>query len=250
MGSAAFRIVGHRGAMALEPENTMKSFRRGETLGVDAVELDVWLSRDGHLVVMHDPALDRTTDGSGEIADACWDQIQRLDAGHGERVPDLETVCRQIHHTGLQVEVKTPDAAEAVVDLLREQCAERDDITISSFSVECVQTVLTARRPEETWTVGLICGAKEGDKLQRYVDLGMDQLMVNWALSDLGPAQEFRRSGCATVWQCTSAADVERAIDEGWAGTTLDDPRIGLTVRSDRGLAPSRFRTPSRLDPT
>lgn len=240
MSPTPFRIVGHRGAMALEPENTMRSFRRAERIGVDAVELDVWLSRDGRPVVMHDPVLDRTTNGTGNIADASWDSIRLLDAGLGEQVPELETVCREIRQTGLQIEIKTPEAAESVMSLLRESVPDRRDITISTFSVECVRAVLAGRQYDEEWRVGLICGPKERDKLEGNLDLGMDQLMVNWALSDLDAAQEFRKTKCATIWQCTTSQDVMRAMDEGWAGTTLDDPRIGTALRTERArVAPS-----------
>ncbi|WP_218852279.1 glycerophosphodiester phosphodiesterase [Spelaeicoccus albus] len=220
--------------MALEPENTMRSFRRAESMGVDAVELDVWLSRDGRLVVMHDPTLDRTTNGAGDIADASWNTIQALDAGQGEHVPELEAICREIRQTGLQIEIKTPGATESVMSLLRTVCPDRRDITISTFSVECAQAVLAGRRDDAEWRVGLICGANERDKLEENVDLGMDQLMVNWALSDLDAAEQFRKKKCATIWQCTTSDDVLRAMDEGWAGTTLDDPRIGLALLAER----------------
>lgn len=90
-------IVGHRGAMGHAPENTMASFRLGVEMGVDFVECDVHLSKDGKCVVMHDEKLDRTTNGKGWIKDFSSVEIKKLDAGSwfskkfsGERPPFLD----------------------------------------------------------------------------------------------------------------------------------------------------------------
>src|SRR5699024_9094640 len=93
--SDTFVITGHRGAMAVEPENTLRSFRRAVADGADELELDVHLSRDGQMVVMHDVTVDRTTDGTGAIADKTWEEIRQLDAGQGERVPRLEQIWEE-----------------------------------------------------------------------------------------------------------------------------------------------------------
>jgi glycerophosphoryl diester phosphodiesterase len=82
--------IGHRGAAGLEPENTLRSFSRATVEGADAVELDLRLTRDDHLVVLHDAMVDRTTDGSGPAAGMTLEELKRLDAGLGERVPTFE----------------------------------------------------------------------------------------------------------------------------------------------------------------
>jgi glycerophosphoryl diester phosphodiesterase len=90
------RVVGHRGAAGRAPENTRAAFRLGWELGADMVELDVRLTADGHPVVLHDATLDRTTNGTGPVAERTLAEIQALDAGArfgpafaGERVPTL-----------------------------------------------------------------------------------------------------------------------------------------------------------------
>ena len=85
-------VTGHRGAAGLEPENTLRSFQRALDLRVDAVELDVHLTKDKHLVVIHDSTVDRTTDDSGAVIDLSLPEIQQLDAGQGEHVPTLQEV--------------------------------------------------------------------------------------------------------------------------------------------------------------
>jgi glycerophosphoryl diester phosphodiesterase len=78
--------------MGIEPENTLRSFVAAQQAGLDVIELDLHLSKDGALVVMHDADVDRTTDGSGPISEMTLDELRALDAGHGERVPLFEEV--------------------------------------------------------------------------------------------------------------------------------------------------------------
>src|SRR3954471_3509525 len=80
-------ITGHRGALGSEPENTLRSFRRAVADGCDEIELDLRVSADGELVIMHDATVDRTTSGSGEVAGLTLDKLRSLDAGFGEQIP-------------------------------------------------------------------------------------------------------------------------------------------------------------------
>lgn len=93
--------IGHRGAAGTHPENTMVSFRRAMEIGVDGIEFDVHRTLDGHLVVIHDAAVDRTTNGSGLIMTMNLGEVQALDAGvkkgpqfAGERIPTLQELIR------------------------------------------------------------------------------------------------------------------------------------------------------------
>src|SRR5437868_7957496 len=74
-------VIGHRGGRALAPENTLAAFRNAIRLGADYVEIDVRATRDGHLVIMHDSTVDRTTNGSGAVRDLDFATIRSLDAG-------------------------------------------------------------------------------------------------------------------------------------------------------------------------
>ncbi|MDI6853957.1 MAG: glycerophosphodiester phosphodiesterase family protein [Deltaproteobacteria bacterium] len=115
-------IMGHRGAPVEEPENTRRSIRRALEIGVDAVEVDVHLSKDGRLVVIHDDKVDRTTNGKGRVKDLTFAELRRLDAGKGERLPSLEEVMDLvIGRAHLIVEVKAPEAGPALVRLFQER---------------------------------------------------------------------------------------------------------------------------------
>lgn len=106
--------VAHRGASTECPENTLLAFRRAMEHGVDALELDVHLTRDGELAVIHDPTLARTTTGSGRVREHSLAEIKQYEAGKGERVPALDEVYALVRSTPVRlcVEVKGDTDAE------------------------------------------------------------------------------------------------------------------------------------------
>lgn len=148
-----FAVMGHRGAKGYAPENTMASFRRGLELGANMLELDVHVTADKHLVVIHDATVDRTTDGSGLVSEMTLAQIQALDAGAwykdefaGERVPTFEQVVELAKgRAALNVELKAggikpntflyPDVVRLVADVLKAYDMV-DQVVISSFHEE------------------------------------------------------------------------------------------------------------------
>ncbi|KMO98974.1 glycerophosphodiester phosphodiesterase [Streptomyces roseus] len=126
-----FLTIGHRGVMGVEPENTLRSFVRAERSGMDVIALDLQLSKDGVLVVLHDAEVDRTTDGSGAVADLTLSALRELDAGQGERVPVFEEVLDAVR-TPLQVSVQDGPAAAALAELvLRRDLSAR--VEVASF---------------------------------------------------------------------------------------------------------------------
>ena len=120
---ARIRVVGHRGATARAPENTIASLSRGVLDGADEVEFDVQRTKDGVAVLMHDDTLDRTTSGRGPLRERTLSEVRDLDAGShfapefsGERVPSLAEVCAWAKEarTDLSVELKQPAPAEGL----------------------------------------------------------------------------------------------------------------------------------------
>jgi glycerophosphoryl diester phosphodiesterase len=114
-------VIAHRGNSSERPENTLASFRDALALGAPIVELDVHLTRDGVVVVIHDETLDRTTDGQGRVAELSFDELRRHSAGYPsrfgsafveERVPRLEEVLELIRgRARLLIELKHPEGA-------------------------------------------------------------------------------------------------------------------------------------------
>jgi glycerophosphoryl diester phosphodiesterase len=109
-------VIAHRGDSAHRPENTLASFASALALGADFVEFDVQLTRDGHVVVIHDPTLERTTDGAGRVADRTLAEMRAVSAGYparfgdayrGERVPTLSEVLGMLRDRAIaMIEIK------------------------------------------------------------------------------------------------------------------------------------------------
>lgn len=125
-------VIGHRGASGEFPENTLLAFDRALEQGADALELDVRVSADGVPVVIHDPTVDRTTDGTGAVRAQSLPALQALDAGLGEAIPTLEAVLERHPDTPLIVEIKEERAAGATAGVLeRHHAAGR--VLVGSF---------------------------------------------------------------------------------------------------------------------
>ncbi len=130
-GSGPPLAIAHRGAPAsgATPEGTLAAFKAAIEDGADVLEFDVRSTRDGVLVVLHDETVDRTTDGSGRVADLTFDEVRALDAGGGERIPAVAEVVDLAVAAGVRVmpEIKdgpaNPGVAAALVDLLRSRGA-------------------------------------------------------------------------------------------------------------------------------
>jgi glycerophosphoryl diester phosphodiesterase len=103
--------IAHRGDSAHQPESTLASFRSAIDAGADWLEMDVQMSDDGHLVVIHDTTVDRTTNGSGQVADLTLAQLQALDAGNGEQIPTFADVLALASdaNTPIMPEAKSPE---------------------------------------------------------------------------------------------------------------------------------------------
>lgn len=112
--------IAHRGASAYEPENTLRAFARAIEMEATLIELDVHLSRDRELVVIHDADLSRTTTGTGRVSELTLDEIRRFDAGLGEHVPTLGEVIDLVRgQVQLYIELKGQQTPAAVVDTLQ-----------------------------------------------------------------------------------------------------------------------------------
>lgn len=144
-GAQVVLRIGHRGASGTHPENTLAAFRQAAVLGADGIEFDVHRTRDGHLVVIHDPTLDRTTTLTGLVRDRTLAEVRGADAGSwkdprfaGERVPLLEEVLREAPaRLKLFLELKAgsihyPGIEEDLVRMLRKEGA-LERVQVSSF---------------------------------------------------------------------------------------------------------------------
>ncbi|MCJ7622611.1 MAG: glycerophosphodiester phosphodiesterase [Anaerolineaceae bacterium] len=125
--------IAHRGASAYEPENTLRAFERAIQMGATMFELDIHLSRDGHLVVIHDADVSRTTTGKGHITEMTLEQIKELDAGKGEQIPTLpEVIDLARDRAKLYLELKGQRTPGPLVNVLNSTAYE-DQVIVGSF---------------------------------------------------------------------------------------------------------------------
>ncbi|MFD3921624.1 glycerophosphodiester phosphodiesterase [Streptomyces sp. NPDC058595] len=222
-----FLTIGHRGVMGVEPENTLRSFRHAERAGMDAIELDLHLSKDGALVVMHDAELDRTTDGTGPIADRTLAELRELDAGRGERVPVFEEVLDAVG-SPLQAEIKDVAAARALAEVMhRRKLVGR--VEVSSFHDEAVAEISALVPGVRTVLIASRWGA---DVVDRAVAVGADSLALNIRRLTLEVVERAHAAELGVIGWVVNTPDQLRLVRAfGLDGATTDFPEIRRTGR-------------------
>lgn len=215
--------------MGHAPENTLASFARALELGAPWVELDVYLV-DGMLVVFHDDTLERTTNGRGRL-DACsFEQLRRLDAGGGQRVPTLEEVfdlCQG--RAGINVELKGPGTAEAVAAFLHTQYRlgwEPGQVLVSSFDHRALARF---RQLEPETPLGALYYGAPVDNAAQAEALGASTLHPSLDFVDAELVQDAHRRGLKVlVYTVNSEEDIARMRALGVDGVFTNYPeRIG-----------------------
>jgi glycerophosphoryl diester phosphodiesterase len=213
----ALLVIAHRGASGTCPENTLAAFRRAEALGAHMIELDVQLSRDGEVVVVHDDTIDRTTDGTGAVSAQTLAALRRLDAGawfgatyRGERIPTLAEVLAEIR-LPVNVELKAGGGAD-----------------LERRTLEVVTTAQALRR--------VVFSSFDAQALVRMRDLTADaDLAVLWTRRAVAPAIELaKRVGARGLHLRKTAAD-PRSL----AAARENDLEVRVwTVNEPREFAP------------
>ncbi|RIQ17859.1 glycerophosphodiester phosphodiesterase [Jiangella rhizosphaerae] len=215
-------ICAHRGSPAEAPENTLASFRRAVADGAGEIELDLRVSADGRLVVIHDATVDRTTNGTGAVADLRLEQIQALDAG-GERIPSFEEVLDGVG-ARLQVEIKAAEAVEPLAELLQSRPADLGRISPCAFDPGVVADLV---RLFPAAPVGLIASAGSAETLAHAADLAASRVLFGWPGTTRALVTRARQHGMeVSVWPVNTPDQLRRALDLGVDGFTTDHPGV------------------------
>ncbi|HVX46423.1 MAG TPA: glycerophosphodiester phosphodiesterase family protein [Mycobacteriales bacterium] len=218
-----FLNTGHRGAMGVSPENTLASFRRAVADGATEIELDLRLSADGELVIMHDADVSRTTNGSGPIADFTLAELREFDAGDGERIPTFAEALDAVA-LPIQAEIKATEAVGPLLDLLRRNPELLARISPTSFHEDVVGEVAAAL-PETL--VGLIRSKTSHDMLDRAAELGARRVLCGWAGADAAFVEAaHEREFAVGLWPVNSTEEMSRAIALRADGITTNYPAI------------------------
>ena len=239
-------VVAHRGASGHAPENTLAAFRRAAELGAAFIETDLQISRDAHIVVIHDDRLDRTTTGRGPVREHTLAELRELDAGSwydsqfaGERIPTLEEVLEFSRQSDivfyLEIKPGAPWGVEqAVVGALR-SAGETTRAVVLSFDAA---TLATVRRLEPTLMTGYLYDRQQPDAVQRALELGARQLAPRGDLVTPELVAEARRNSLQVVtWTINKPEQMRTLAAAGVDGIMTDYPDRLIAVLRESGSA-------------
>ncbi|WP_292406560.1 MULTISPECIES: glycerophosphodiester phosphodiesterase [unclassified Methanoculleus] len=213
-------IVGHRGARALAPENTLRALQRGMACA-DLVEVDLRLTRDGIPVAIHDATVNRTTDGVGPVKGYTIEDLKELDAGEDETIPTLQEVLDLIRNdSGLIVEIKEPGTEEIIVSAILDRIPERL-ILVSSHP----GSVAMAKKLLPGVQAGLIYLGEGGDSIELARSVKADLILPRWNLVVREVIDRAHNAGLLVVpWTLNTEDSFGEAVRLGVDGFASDDP--------------------------
>ncbi|MEA1606199.1 glycerophosphodiester phosphodiesterase [Pseudomonas spirodelae] len=248
-------VIAHRGGKGLWPENSLFAFQRASALGVDMLEMDLHLSSDGELVVIHDHTLERTTDGEGPVAALSLEQLQALDAGYnwsadggqsypyrgqGIRIPSFTEVLDSLPGTPKVIEIKVPDVGmEAQLCEALEAHKQRDQVIVGSFYDRSLQLfrehcpgVATSAGPGSVRLLVALNWLGQG----RLLSPSYQALQIPEAHGDLVVASTSllrtaaQRGLNVQLWTINEQPDMRRLLDQGARALITDYPDRALQV--------------------
>jgi glycerophosphoryl diester phosphodiesterase len=237
MSANTFTVIAHRGASVIAPENTFAAFDMALEMGCDHIELDVRLTRDGHVVVGHDATVDRTTDGSGSVDELLLEEIKDLDAGSwkgaqfsGEPMPTLHGVLENYSgraHLHIELKGEHPDLAEKVVELVQEHQAD-GSVTIISFTSDMLKEVgeMAPSLPR-----GWLVRELDEPTIEDAVTMGVEQ--ISPASKSLTPELvrlAHERGLFVRAWSVHLEEDARHVLRCGADGMTVDWPDRAMAL--------------------
>ena len=235
-------VIAHRGFKAKAPENTMVAFRKALALEIDAIELDVHLSKDKRVVVIHDETLQRTTNGNGLVKDFTYNELKKLDAGSwfsaefkGEKIPVLEEVFDLLKDSKkiLNIELKNSiieyeDIERMVIDMISKY-GFQERIIISSFNHYSLRKV-KAIKPEIR--TAILCNNITFEPLEYLKKYKANDIHINALALNKGLLNCCKINGiklrCFTV---NSESDMKKLLQIGVDGIITDYPDILLGLK-------------------
>jgi glycerophosphoryl diester phosphodiesterase len=224
-------VIAHRGASGHEPENTLRAFELALRQGAQMIELDLYLTRDGHAVVTHDDDLTVRTDRRGFITQSTLAEIRQADAGRGERIPTLtETLDLVRGRAALYLEIKDPHAAGETIRLVRAS-GMKHDCLLASFELDLMRQLGQEITDLE---LGVIIGTDSYNPLVRlrealpwiaFRQYNYQVLSVETRLCHRRLVEALHeRNKKLFVWTANKPADYRRLIAHGVDGIVTDYP--------------------------
>jgi len=219
--------IGHRGARAYEPENTLGSFKKALELGVDAVELDIRGTKDGEIVVIHDAKVDRTTNGKGSVSELTLEEIKQLVTEKGEKIPTLEEALDFLDKKAkILIELKENGLEKKVLGLIHEKALE-ENVIVVSFLEEALRKV---RELNDTIETGLIY-VRHKNPIKAALQLRANYLLSLYRFTHTSNISKAHENGLKViVWTINTPEEVSEYAKKGVDGIASDKPDILKTI--------------------
>ena len=232
-----FINIAHRGASSYAPENTFVAYDKALAMGVNHIELDVHLTLDDHIVVIHDDTVDRTTDARGRVSDFTLDELKALDAGAwfgpeyaGERIRSLgETLEHYKGKLHFHIEIKqreiTGGLARRTIDMVRGY-GVTDSVTITSFQIEWLrESAAYDSTLPKGWLVPMGRAGWDDSIIEQSKELGLAQICPRADLTTPELVDRLRAEGFVVRCHGLYNEDLMRhAVDVGADGATVNFP--------------------------
>jgi len=219
--------IAHRGAKGYEPENTLKAFQKALELNADGIELDVHLSSDGHIIVMHDETIDKMTNGKGAINTFSLAELKSFLVAKQYQIPTLNEVFDLVNKKCfINVELKNADTSAKVVSLIEAYIAEKDwsydHFIISSFDWNALQEVqnLNPKIP-----IGVLTEENMNTALAFAESIKAKAIHPDFHLLNTENVQEMRQKGFLVFpWTVNTEEDILKVKSYKVNGIISDNP--------------------------
>lgn len=226
--------IAHRGASGWAPENTLAAFSKALEIGADAVELDLHRSRDGHLVVIHNGIVDRTTGSGGIVADMSLKELKSLDAGaqfrpdfSGQQIPTFQEVIELVKGKAkICAELKVKGIEKDVVQTI-EQNNLKDEVIVISFLHQSLKEV---KQLDAQISTGMLVGIGKVTRAPLLVrkarEISADVVMLPWSFTTAELVEGVHKEDLfITVWTVDEALEMNRLIKIGVDGIATNYPK-------------------------
>lgn len=235
------KVYAHRGASAQYPENTMLAFEKAVEMGVDGIETDVHLSRDGQLVLCHDETIDGTTDRKGWIQDLTYDELLRADAGcrkdarfAGQRIPILRDLLNLGRESGIELNLELknyvldyPELERRVIEEIR-RYYQPDKVLLSSFRH---LSMVRAKRISPETPTGLLYSCDFYNVADYAAACGVNALNPDYTMLSEETVRDAKAAGLAiNVWTVDDPAEMLRMQAMGVDVLMTNDPMKALRI--------------------
>ncbi|MEM3637807.1 MAG: glycerophosphodiester phosphodiesterase family protein [Conexivisphaerales archaeon] len=221
-------VIGHRGAAGYEPENTFRSFELAIKMGVQYVETDIRVTKDNHLVLIHDRNVSRTTNGFGNVDEMTLEQLKRLDAGKGERIPTLQEALDEFSSlVGFVLEVKVPGTENSIAKMVINKRTEASTYIVSFYH----RSILRIKRNYPKIKCGIIYSCDPINHIALASASMADTLVPNYNYVTKRLVSDVHKTHLEIhTWTVNSEEIAKNLILLGVDGITSDYPDVVINA--------------------